>query len=319
MLLVPMSFEFYDNDNKQNFDKTESLKHIEKCGRCCYKSEESIKEDSYLKFYENTVTKKKHESITEHCVFTKILDKNIMSQIHNIMLMDTKFYLLKHFKISIFDDNSKYYVTANSRAWNEFYKNVSTNIRNNIFNIPNFNIEEIKTCFPKIYNKHRFVTIKFTLDLGISVEFLRHRINQVLEENIDLNFSYSQESSRYIKYSADGKGKGCKFIDIDKYKSFFKLKNVTDYKKGLDILYNHLYNVEQIYNDLSSLGFPSEWSRAVLPKISKTELIMSAYCEDWKKFFDLRTENGAHPMARFISIDLLNEFKSRGFYESIES
>lgn len=79
-----------------------------------------------------------------------------------------------------------------------------------------------------------------------------------------------------------------------------------------------MYNVENTYNTLSALGFPAEWIRAVLPKIAKTELVMTAYCEDWEKFFDLRTENSAHPMARDISLQLLEVFKNRGFYENKE-
>lgn len=41
------------------------LKHIELCGRVCYKSEDKITEDSAIKFVENII-KRGHESVLEH-------------------------------------------------------------------------------------------------------------------------------------------------------------------------------------------------------------------------------------------------------------
>lgn len=44
---------------------TEVLKHIEACGRICYKSEHKTTEDSYLTFVRNIV-KRGHEAVLEH-------------------------------------------------------------------------------------------------------------------------------------------------------------------------------------------------------------------------------------------------------------
>ena len=43
----------------------EMLKHIEACGRVCYKSEHKITEDSYLNFAKNII-KNGHEAVIEH-------------------------------------------------------------------------------------------------------------------------------------------------------------------------------------------------------------------------------------------------------------
>lgn len=47
-------------------DGVQILKHIENCGRICYKSEHKITEDSYLTFARNIV-KRGHEAVIEHC------------------------------------------------------------------------------------------------------------------------------------------------------------------------------------------------------------------------------------------------------------
>lgn len=47
-------------------DGVQILKHIENCGRICYKSEHKITEDSYLTFVKNIV-KRGHEAVIEHC------------------------------------------------------------------------------------------------------------------------------------------------------------------------------------------------------------------------------------------------------------
>lgn len=46
-------------------DGVQILKHIENCGRICYKSEHKITEDSYLTFAKNIV-KRGHEAVIEH-------------------------------------------------------------------------------------------------------------------------------------------------------------------------------------------------------------------------------------------------------------
>ena len=46
-------------------DGVQILKHIESCGRICYKSEHKITEDSYLTFVKNII-KRGHEAVLEH-------------------------------------------------------------------------------------------------------------------------------------------------------------------------------------------------------------------------------------------------------------
>lgn len=49
---------------------TEILRHIEWCGRTCYKSAEKISEESAMSFIETRAIKSGHESMLEHCSAT---------------------------------------------------------------------------------------------------------------------------------------------------------------------------------------------------------------------------------------------------------
>ena len=50
-------------------DGSGMLRHIERCGRVCYKSEGGIGEDTYLRFVGNIIARG-HESVLEHAGFT---------------------------------------------------------------------------------------------------------------------------------------------------------------------------------------------------------------------------------------------------------
>ena len=60
----------------------EILKHIEKCGRVCYKSEDNITDDSAAKFVANII-KRGHESVLEHSSITVkfIVDRGVSHEI----------------------------------------------------------------------------------------------------------------------------------------------------------------------------------------------------------------------------------------------
>lgn len=63
-------------------DSKAMLKHIELCGRVCYKSEGSISEDSYLKFVQSIVNRG-HEAVIEHASFSVkfIVDRGVSHEI----------------------------------------------------------------------------------------------------------------------------------------------------------------------------------------------------------------------------------------------
>lgn len=58
------------------------LKHIEQCGRVCYKSEHNISNDSYIRFSKNIIARG-HEAVLEHYSFTVkfICDRGVTHEI----------------------------------------------------------------------------------------------------------------------------------------------------------------------------------------------------------------------------------------------
>lgn len=63
-------------------DGAEILRHIEKCGRVCYKSEDKITDDSCLQFVRNVI-KRGHEAVLEHYNITVrfVTDRGVSHEI----------------------------------------------------------------------------------------------------------------------------------------------------------------------------------------------------------------------------------------------
>lgn len=77
MKIIKPSFEIMTPING-----LEILKHIERCGRVCYKSEDRITDDSCIKFVGNII-KRGHEAVLEHFNFTVkfIVDRGVSHEI----------------------------------------------------------------------------------------------------------------------------------------------------------------------------------------------------------------------------------------------
>lgn len=170
-------------------------KHLELCGRVCYKSESSITEDSADAFLRNVISRG-HESVIEH-----------------------------------------------------------------------FNI-----------------TVKFTVDRGVSHEIVRHRLA-----------SYSQESTRYCNYGHGKFGGELTFI-----RPCFWDDDSESYKLWLIAM----QKIENYYIGLLNRGATPQEARSVLPNSLKTELIMTANLREWRHFLKLRISPAAHPQIREVTIPL---------------
>ena len=168
-------------------------------------------------------------------------------------------------------------------------------------------------CAPTEYHEKR-VTVHFTLDRAISMEFLRHR-----------KMSFTQESTRYCNYSNKDKfGNEITFIEPCWLEDYNYEDNTYN-----QIFIDSLRFAEAHYLDLLKkwddkipdkrykTGFRNNpWTpqqaRAVLPNALKTELVMTGFVDDWKKFFELRDSNKAHPQARELASPLHKEFIEKG-------
>lgn len=155
--------------------------------------------------------------------------------------------------------------------------------------------------------EHGLISVKFTVDRGVSHELVRHRVA-----------SFAQESTRYCNYSKEKFGGGINVIDIaeginldlamQKGLSEGKL-TVLDIMKIVDEWHQACIDAEKHYLRMIELGASPNIARSVLNNSTKTEITVSANPREWRHFFGLRTEHVAHPQMREVTIPLLGQFK----------
>lgn len=149
--------------------------------------------------------------------------------------------------------------------------------------------------------EHSSLSVKFTVDRGVSHELVRHRIA-----------SFAQESTRYCNYSKDKFDNGVTFI-----KPFFfedDCEKYAEWLSAVDI-------AEQSYLKLLEFGATPQEARSVLPNSTKTEITITANYREWRNFFKLRTAKAAHPQMREVTVPFLAELKKKLpiIFDDIES
>lgn len=149
------------------------LKHIELCGRVCYKSEDKISDKSANSFVE-MLKERGHLSVLEH--------GTVYLRTHSLDVRSTPFAKVFDYA-KVMRETSGYTIATNYRL--AYESGMIPNIDDSIVNAP------IKR-----------VTARFVLPIGISREFIRHRA-----------FSFSEQSTRYCNYSKDKFGNELTFIE----------------------------------------------------------------------------------------------------------
>lgn len=171
----------------------------------------------------------------------------------------------------------RYYITTNLRVL----------VENNW-------LDDLKyVCEPTEYHAKR-VMVRFICDRGVSHEIVRHRV-----------MSFAQESTRYCNYSKDKFGQELTFIEPSWE---FPSSDIINIKERFEAI---LGEAEANYMELITLGFKPQEARAVLPNALKTEIVVTAFIDDWKHFFELRCDSAAHPDIRKLALDLQKQFIDR--------
>lgn len=304
MKLLKPSFEIIEQAPGMNG----LLKHIELCGRTCYKSQDKITEGSAEKFV-GRLKSDQHFSVLEHgAVYLKVKDEGSAALLELYMKN-------KYSRVKLCPYYS--YITTNYRVIAE-----------------NGWEEDLKyQCEPTEYHEKR-VTVRFSTDIGISREFNRHRAN-----------SPSEQSTRYCNYSKDKFGGEISVVSPIRAREQAETtlqdcrKYYGDDSKTLAAL---CYDVARLavegeydgskeaFTDIDTwlfanlatqwsymrlayiFGWPAEDARSVLTLDTATELAHTAFVSDWEHFFELRCDPHAHPMARELAIPLREEFVKRG-------
>lgn len=280
------------NITPYKFFEEDILKHIELCGRTCYKSEDKITDTSAEKFV-NMLKKNKHRSVLEHgtvYLWTRETSYNFM----NIWKSDLFDKYDKNPYSIAYMDGPDVYITTNYRVI----------IENGWEDDLDFIVAEpiIEFHIPRY-------TFRITCSRAIANEIVRHR-----------QMSFSQESSRYCDYSNKNKfGKSLTYIIPSKFQNDIQecdasnFNNNEYYYKGEEYkIYNEdvkgilrylisLYESEQSYFALRLEGWKPEEARGVLPLDLKTDIIVTGTKDQWDVFFELRCAKSAHPDVQVIA------------------
>ena len=294
-------------------------KHIARCARVCYQSTPKDNGEDDYSFLVRTLFRgvepknintkdlvKYHLSVCEHATvhlkyptFMPIGDAQATRFIHN--------------KYSRTREHEGYiYVTTNMRVL----------IEHNWMDELEF-IDVTPNC-PYYIPRH---TICFITDIGASRELNRHRVNSV-----------SEESTRYCAYDKGKFGNGITVaklpwipnvdneIDFSDYTNGFFNDNeifnnecieeqYTDNWTAVDWFFYGLQICDLVYRKTRELGWTAQQAREILPLNTKTQVVHTAFVDDWNHYIDLRSNgvSGApHPMAKELADkvnDLINATK----------
>lgn len=292
MKLIKQSFEFI---NQTDFSLVGIKKHIERCARVSYKSEDKITDTSYEKFV-NMLESRGHDRPLE---FGTVHLKMSTAQFNalQMLLIKNKVYNDYWIKYNIIDTEDNCYITTNYRYYLElckYDKGVS---------------EYLDTSDSSFYPKR--YTIHMILDRGVMDEFRTH-----------VGLSHLAESTRYVNYSKKKFGSEVTFIEpcweIKTANEVITPEGTHRSSDSLEFL-TALNEAEDHYLSLLAKGWTPQQARSVLPLGIKSELISCGFEDAWTNFMRRRSpkygDPGAHPMAAEIADKLCEEFLKRGFID----
>lgn len=281
MRLIKQSFEIC---NQTDFSISGIYKHIEKCTRVAYKSEDKITEDSAVSFVNKLINMKHLAPMEFGTIHFKIPTTLFKTFIEDLIYCNL--YNKEWLKYKVVD---KYvYFTTNYRHWLVMIDKVDY--------LKDYFTEEDNEYYPKRY------TVKLITSRSVSHEVVRHR-----------TMSFIQESQRFCAYNKDKFNNEVTFIKpcwmddtlIEKALKTHPL--IVDLKPEI-LFVENLLNSEQDYLDLLKLGYKPQQARVVLPNSTKTELYMCGFKEAFEHFFELRDNKIVDPQMYDLAHSMHQEF-----------
>lgn len=282
MKLIKQSFEFI---NQTDFSLIGIKKHIERCARVSYKSEDKITDTSYEKFVNMLESRGHNRPLEFGTVYLKVSNKEAFS-----LKYKKNPYSKVALKYPEGDIPNIYCIPTHFITTN--YRVIKENHWENDLQY---------LCEPTEYHYKRY-TAHMVLDRGVMDEFRTH-----------VGLSHLAESTRYCNYSKDKFDNEITFIkpcwlDDEKLKLYGPYHTVIRDKSPESIFIANLNNVERDYLDLIKLGWTPQQARSILPLGIKSELISCGFEDAWKNFFYRRDAPDAHPMAQEIAKPMHQKF-----------
>lgn len=316
--IKPDAKELYDSDPQ---------KHIELCGRICYKSEDRITEESNKKFISD-MHGRNHWAMLEHFRFIAIVPPHI----HGFIKSIGSPYIVTTVDEITHDNGERdlrHMVSASARAlmdavteveeWRDngldgdkqsvlvalmaFIKHIvyhygcselfggqySPCQQYNISIVERDELRNGKFTQYEIF-RHEWHTVLFTVDRGITHEFVRHR-----------PCSFAQESTRYCNYS------------LGKFDSSIGVVRPFEFKDGTEgyVLWEKcMHYINEMYQQMARAGIKPQWARSILPQSTKADLVITTNNKEWQHIVNLRylaTTGAPHPQIVEVMSILVDE------------
>ena len=328
--VVNPSVEFW---RQEGYTLDAIWKHIARCARVCYQSvPKSENEDAY-NFLFRTIFKG-HDFFGYNKIDPKNPHKIIVAPnaYGDVDLTSLHLSCCEHATVhlkfpnfmpratamwaAVYRDN-KYSRTSN----HDGYLYVTTNLRVIIENYAIDTLEFIDTTPNCPYYIPRN-TICFITDIGASRELNRHRVNSV-----------SEESTRYCAYDKGKFGNGITVAKLpwipdtdptdgghDYNEGFFNDNEIFDNNTieeqytenwiAVDWFFYGLQVCDLVYRKTRELGWTAQQAREILPLNTKTQVVHTAFVDDWEHWIALRSSEVSgkvHPMMSELAKQLVKQ------------
>ena len=323
--VVNPSVEFW---KQEGYDLDSIFKHIAKCARVCYQSVPKDENEDAYNFLLRTIFKGHdffgYNKIDPKNPHKRILAPNAYGDVDLTSLhLSCCEHATVHLKFPTFMsraaamwegvyEHNKYSRTNN----HDGYLYVTTNLRVIIENYAIDTLEFIDTTPNCPYYMPR-TTVCFITDIGASRELNRHRVNSV-----------SEESTRYCAYDKGKFGNGITVAklpwisdaDADEQcysTGFYGDEEIFDknYIQGhycecwtaIDWFLYGLQVCDLVYRKTRELGWTAQQAREILPLNTKTQVVHTAFVDDWEHWIELRANQVSgkvHPSLLTLSLKL---------------
>ena len=309
--VVEPSVEFWKQDG---YTLDAIWKHIARCARVCYQSvPKDNGEDDY--------------SFLVRTLFRGVEPKNINTKDLVKYHLSVCEHATVHLKYPTFMPRAVAQATrftSNKYSRTRQYENyiyVTTNMR---VLIEHHWIEELE--FIDVNNNCPYYiprpTICFITDIGASRELNRHRVNSV-----------SEESTRYCAYDKGKFGNGITVAKLpwipdvdpedeghDYTEGFFNDNEIFDNNvieeqytnnwNAIDWFFYGLQICDLVYRKTRELGWTAQQAREILPLNTKTQVVHTAFVDDWEHWLALRSSEVSgkvHPMMAELAKQLVKQ------------
>ena len=310
--VVNPSVEFW---KQEGYSLDAIWKHIARCTRVAYQSTSKNESEDAYEFLKRTIFKGKdvlNERLTKEDILSMHLSCCEHATVHlKIPMVDICIGQTSRFIDQPYSRVKKYdsycYVVTNMRVllenhWTDSLKYID-NTPNNPYYVPR-------------------TTVCFITDIGASRELNRHRVNSIVEE-----------STRYCAYDKGKFGNGITVAKLpwipdvdpndeghDYNEGFFNDNEIfndetieeqyTDNWNAIDWFFYGLQICDLVYRKTRELGWTAQQAREILPLNTKTQVVHTAFVDDWEHWLALRSSEVSgkvHPMMSELAKQLVKQ------------